>query len=369
MLRVDPRNGAGLELLPCSQGFLVQVVDATPNQYSLSVGDIIVAIGITMLFGLQEEEVEENFRASFEDGAILIVGRADGLLGATPEALLQAIGAFAGVWQGEVNACRARLKLFPSDIGPEQRATNQTVQGDKLMQLKLKLRDLQDTLAEVAQGLSSKATDAIDARLSARQQAFISWLAAPETGPCPDLNAEAWGLQSSVALQRFLALLSLTPHLPTVAAWCETQGAISLTELIEHRADVAHALIWTLSARERAQLFSDKALSAAELASLQSQISILATILDTVYMVLAEETVHPTLTPIAPSLLLWPSTRQGQCVRTCGRRMQAVHHGKENEHVNGEVYQLLEKWGDRGTPAWQRIHLRDQELNGEAAAD
>lgn len=237
------------------------------------------------------------------------------------------------------------------------------------MQLKQRLRDLQDTLADIAQSLSSKATDAIDARLSVRQQAFISWLAAPETSPCPDLIAEAMGLQCSVALQRFLALLSLTPHLPKVAAWCETQGAISLTEIIEHRADVAHALACALSVQERAQLFSEKALSAAELASLQSQICMLVAILDTVYTVLVEEKAHSSPVPTAPSLLLWPSTRQGQRVPSCGRRMQAFQKGKENEHVNGEVYQVLENNGDRAIPAWQRMRWWDQELDGETEAD
>lgn len=74
-LQVNEFQGAGLELLPCKEGFLVQWIDSQPGQQSLEVGNVILAIGDLLLLNLQPHEVEKRFGESCLDGALLVVGR------------------------------------------------------------------------------------------------------------------------------------------------------------------------------------------------------------------------------------------------------------------------------------------------------
>eukprot|EP00746_Dinoflagellata_sp_MGD_P074813 gnl/MRDRNA2_/MRDRNA2_30170_c0_seq1.p1 gnl/MRDRNA2_/MRDRNA2_30170_c0~~gnl/MRDRNA2_/MRDRNA2_30170_c0_seq1.p1 ORF type:complete len:1055 (-),score=193.52 gnl/MRDRNA2_/MRDRNA2_30170_c0_seq1:243-3407(-) len=74
-LQVNNSEGAGLDLLPCKEGFLVQRIDSKPGQQFLEVGDVIVAIGDSLLLNLRPHEVERCFGESCQDGVFLVVGR------------------------------------------------------------------------------------------------------------------------------------------------------------------------------------------------------------------------------------------------------------------------------------------------------
>lgn len=89
-LRVAPDVGAGLELFPCERGFLVEEVDCSPGQPDLKAKDVIVAIGVTPLFGLEAEEIEHHFGAGFHDGANVIVGEEAAVAQLSLEALKRA---------------------------------------------------------------------------------------------------------------------------------------------------------------------------------------------------------------------------------------------------------------------------------------
>mmetsp|Transcript_115904 Transcript_115904/g.201209 ORF Transcript_115904/g.201209 Transcript_115904/m.201209 type:complete len:733 (-) Transcript_115904:280-2478(-) len=77
-LRVEELVGAGLELLHCEGGYLVEEVEDYPGQPHLCPRDIIIAIGTSLLCGLSLEEIEDCFGGAFHDGAsILCISEAD----------------------------------------------------------------------------------------------------------------------------------------------------------------------------------------------------------------------------------------------------------------------------------------------------
>lgn len=78
-LRVDPHVGAGLDMFACAGGYYVDGVSDGVNQGSLFSGDVVVAIEGQSLSGLDEDEVERRFGASFWNGALLIVGKQEHL--------------------------------------------------------------------------------------------------------------------------------------------------------------------------------------------------------------------------------------------------------------------------------------------------
>lgn len=79
-LRADPDAGAGLELRWVKMGYRVDRVDAHPFQPDLRVGDVIVAVGESLLAGLDEAEVETRFGDNFADGVIFVAGNLDALM-------------------------------------------------------------------------------------------------------------------------------------------------------------------------------------------------------------------------------------------------------------------------------------------------
>ncbi|CAJ1376955.1 unnamed protein product [Effrenium voratum] len=75
-LKVDA-DGAGLDLVADSYGYLVEAVEGQPKQ-SLAAGDVILEIDGVQLWGdLEVEALEEAFGSRFADGARLRVARAD----------------------------------------------------------------------------------------------------------------------------------------------------------------------------------------------------------------------------------------------------------------------------------------------------
>ncbi|CAK8986373.1 unnamed protein product [Durusdinium trenchii] len=71
-LRVRPESGAGIDLVPSEQGFLVENVEDFPGQ-DLCVGDVILQIDGHNLWGLSDEAMEQTFGKHFRDGAKLTV--------------------------------------------------------------------------------------------------------------------------------------------------------------------------------------------------------------------------------------------------------------------------------------------------------
>jgi hypothetical protein len=67
-------GSAGLKFVPCTEGFLVQSIDSQPRQQYMAAGDVIVAIGDSLLGDLQPHEAEKCFEESCQDGVLVVVG-------------------------------------------------------------------------------------------------------------------------------------------------------------------------------------------------------------------------------------------------------------------------------------------------------
>jgi len=65
--------GAGVELVACEVGYLVKGIDLEPGQPGLHIGDVIVAIGETLLLNLSEDEIEQCFSAALFDGVDVVL--------------------------------------------------------------------------------------------------------------------------------------------------------------------------------------------------------------------------------------------------------------------------------------------------------
>eukprot|EP00419_Tripos_fusus_P004773 CAMPEP_0172681552 /NCGR_PEP_ID=MMETSP1074-20121228/17527_1 /TAXON_ID=2916 /ORGANISM="Ceratium fusus, Strain PA161109" /LENGTH=760 /DNA_ID=CAMNT_0013500075 /DNA_START=6 /DNA_END=2288 /DNA_ORIENTATION=- len=80
-LCVDTQFGAGLELITCAYGYLVDSVETVPGQPDLRVGDVIMAIGSELLVDLPSpDDLERGFALAFHDRAVLVVGSHEHLL-------------------------------------------------------------------------------------------------------------------------------------------------------------------------------------------------------------------------------------------------------------------------------------------------
>lgn len=73
-LCLDTNGQAGLELSTSEAGYLVDTILAEPGQPDLHAGDAIVAVGGSMLMGLEEEEVERRFGEAYCNGATIVAG-------------------------------------------------------------------------------------------------------------------------------------------------------------------------------------------------------------------------------------------------------------------------------------------------------
>jgi len=75
-LSLDFRSGqAGLELSACQAGYAVDEIAPLPGQPGLEIGDVIVAIGGSVLLGRDAEDVEQLFGDAYCDGAVFVAGR------------------------------------------------------------------------------------------------------------------------------------------------------------------------------------------------------------------------------------------------------------------------------------------------------
>jgi hypothetical protein len=72
-LRVHSELGAGLSLNLCEVGYFVTKIHE-PGQPDLKKGDAIVAIGKTVLLGLEGDELEKRFGDEFRDSAAIVAG-------------------------------------------------------------------------------------------------------------------------------------------------------------------------------------------------------------------------------------------------------------------------------------------------------
>jgi len=72
-LRVHTELGAGVTLVMCEVGYFASRIEE-PGQPDLRKGDAIVAIGSTVLLGLEEDELEACFAAAFCDNAVIVLG-------------------------------------------------------------------------------------------------------------------------------------------------------------------------------------------------------------------------------------------------------------------------------------------------------
>jgi hypothetical protein len=74
-LCLDLRSGqAGLEMSACQAGYAVDEIAPLPGQPDLEVGDVIVAIGGSVLLGLDPEDVEQHFSDAYCNGAVFVAG-------------------------------------------------------------------------------------------------------------------------------------------------------------------------------------------------------------------------------------------------------------------------------------------------------
>lgn len=209
---------------------------------------------------------------------------------------------------------RYRMELLPDSHVPADTSNYCTLEG-----LQSHFKDLQSNLVDATQKLPFEKVDSLDANLTSRQRAFIAWLASGSTGYCPDIGASETGLATSSALQEWLQALGLSVHSTAFAAWCDEQGAISLSELVEFREEVVDAFAGILSPAERTLLLSDVALSAADFATWHGRVQELASLLE---MVLAE--MEEDLTKVHPIRF---SPHQG------GK--QDLFHGEQEAAQNG----------------------------------
>jgi len=72
-LRVHSELGAGVTLVMCEVGYFASRIEE-PGQPDLRKGDAIVAIGSTVLLGLEEDELEACFGGAFCDNATIVIG-------------------------------------------------------------------------------------------------------------------------------------------------------------------------------------------------------------------------------------------------------------------------------------------------------
>eukprot|EP00439_Symbiodinium_sp_Y106_P019420 s4442_g2.t1 len=72
-LRVDA-TGAGLQLRWVKLGYAVDKVERKPGQDDIHEGDVVLAVGGSLLTGLDEDTVEERFRNAFGNGVGIVIG-------------------------------------------------------------------------------------------------------------------------------------------------------------------------------------------------------------------------------------------------------------------------------------------------------
>lgn len=109
--RVCADSGAGLELSPSIVGYSVDEIDPAPGQPDLEVGDVILAVGGSLLVGLDEEEIEARFGSSHCDDAQLLIGSGAALQDAEVAALGRAAGRFLSQEVHPVTKPRTSLPL------------------------------------------------------------------------------------------------------------------------------------------------------------------------------------------------------------------------------------------------------------------
>jgi hypothetical protein len=141
----------------------------------------------------------------------------------------------------------------------------------KLQEARDQFQLMQSLLFKVADQLPEHVLQAIDSKLTSRQKAFIIWLTAKCPEDRPELTATCKGLAGSKELKQWLETLQFTMHSSVIEEWCDRQGAICLSEIIENRDDLIADLGPILSCAERTQLLSQVAVEAAEMVTFHSQ--------------------------------------------------------------------------------------------------
>lgn len=99
-LRVEcGESGAGMEVSQCPAGYLVEELSEWPGQPDISQGDVIVAIGDSLLLGLKEADLEQRFGTAFEDGVVIIFGSWVTIKRTPQDVLLRAAQRLLKPWQ------------------------------------------------------------------------------------------------------------------------------------------------------------------------------------------------------------------------------------------------------------------------------
>jgi hypothetical protein len=145
-----------------------------------------------------------------------------------------------------------------------------TPQSGKLQEAESHFNTIKSLLFNIADQVSEQMMQVIDAKLTSRQQALIVELTSKDTRYRPWLRMSENGVAGSRELQEWLEALQLTHHGSIVSAWCDEQGAISLSEITENLADLITDLGTSLSPSDCSKFLSPLAVEAAEMVTLHS---------------------------------------------------------------------------------------------------
>jgi hypothetical protein len=172
---------------------------------------------------------------------------------------------------------------------------------------RLHFEELKSTLLKLADNIPEATRVQIDESLTARQQAFIRWLASGEDGQSFEILAGESNFTTGCALKDWLGRLNLLRYAAAVAAWCDEQGAVCLSEIVENREDLAAALNDVMLPDDRLRLSSEAAVGAAEASSLCEYTSELQSLLGAVVGQMKHQTfehIEHALTTTEKSLVL-----------------------------------------------------------------
>eukprot|EP00418_Pyrodinium_bahamense_P095179 CAMPEP_0179039526 /NCGR_PEP_ID=MMETSP0796-20121207/15186_1 /TAXON_ID=73915 /ORGANISM="Pyrodinium bahamense, Strain pbaha01" /LENGTH=767 /DNA_ID=CAMNT_0020735861 /DNA_START=26 /DNA_END=2329 /DNA_ORIENTATION=- len=222
---------------------------------------------------------------------------------------------------GFLNGTRYRMQVLPQEpaiakIGPLEAPAEEVPCEQKCC--RQQVEDLSSIILAIVQLLDARQLQAVDASLSDRQHALVAWLASrtEEEGALPCVEASVAGLAGSAALREWLGAVGLAGSAAeAVQAWCTSQGAASLQEVVEHREDLLAAIPELAVPQRRARLMAPAAAKAADLAIARSCAGELTALLMELAACLSDEQVDAAdagLSAKQRALVAWLAARGGE---------------------------------------------------------
>jgi hypothetical protein len=183
---------------------------------------------------------------------------------------------------------RYRMELLddPSvqcDVVSQCRGSDPHPSTSQLQMARTDFLTMQSLLSHVTDHLSEDVLEVIDAKLTPQQKTFIIWLSKGLKDP-QGITTCSGGIAESRELNKWLEMLKLATHTIAISAWCNEQGAISLSEILENRDELISDLGTSLLPTESARILSSEADEAAEVATLHAQTDELTVLLENAVM-------------------------------------------------------------------------------------